>query len=144
MKKYILLFVGCVICLIFFHGCRNSDNQPNEKKFLAGKWLLQTLNGEEVNIEKAGSEVPYFYFNLMENKVSGNTGCNDLDGKISITETEITFSSMAMSKIYCSEAKYEYEIVKFFFKLEPVKYKIEDNILIFTRYEKVIMTCKKL
>ena len=126
----------------FSFGC-NSIKINDAKKLLNGKWMLISINGKEVVKEKAGGNMPYVEFDSTASSLSGNTGCNDLDGKISIMETEITFRNMSMSKIYCPDAEYEYEIVNFLFHSEPIKYKFGNNKLTLSKNEKEEMIFKK-
>jgi len=110
---------------------------------LNGKWLLTTLNSQEIVKEKAGKEMPYLEFDLIKNYVGGSTGCNDLSGKVVITGDDITFSDMSKTKMECPDAKYEDEFVGMIFHAETMKYKIDKSILSITKNEKVVMTFKK-
>lgn len=78
-------FVIIVFTIFSFisSGC-NTENKTDVTKILNGKWIFKTINGKEVIKEKTGNNIPYLDLNLTAFTVSGNTGCNDLDGKISI------------------------------------------------------------
>jgi heat shock protein HslJ len=85
----------------------------------------------------------FLNFNVKENSVGGNTGCNDLGGKIVVTSDKIAFSDMWMTKMFCIEAKYEITFVDYLFHSEPLKFKIENNVLTFSEDGKVIMTFER-
>jgi heat shock protein HslJ len=142
MKNINFIFFVFTVFLVFSSGC-NNENKTSTKKMLNGKWMLKTINGKEVVKNKTGGNMPFLDFNLTAGTVSGFTGCNDLDGKISVTETEITFSDMSMSKIYCPDANYEYEIVGFLFHSEPINFSIYNDLLTLAKNEKAEMTFKK-
>ena len=141
MRKLNFLIIVSTFCLFFIYGCTSSVTDTAAS--LDGKWLLKTLNEEKIIKEKAGREMPYLNFNLKNNSVSGNTGCNDLGGKIVVTSDKINFSDMSMTKIACSDAEYELKFVDNIFNAEPVKYKIENNVLTLLEDGKVIMTFEK-
>lgn len=50
---------------------------------------------------------------------------------------------MSVSKMFCHDAEYEYEIINFLFHEEPVNYEIENNLLIFSKSGKNEMILKK-
>jgi heat shock protein HslJ len=143
MKIINLLLTGSIVFLTFIFGCSSSVNITDNSKMLNGKWLLTTLNSQEIVKEKAGKEMPYLEFDLIKNYVGGSTGCNDLSGKVVITGDDITFSDMSKTKMECPDAKYEDEFVGMIFHAETMKYKIDKSILSITKNEKVVMTFKK-
>lgn len=146
-NKYRISRISFIIMVFmmfsFFSFDCSSSNKTDAIKLLNGKWMLNTINGKEVVKDNTGGSMPYIEFDLTASSVSGNTGCNDLDGKFSIMDTEISFNNMSMSKIFCPDAKYEYEIVNFLFHSEPVKYKFGNNKLTLSKNEKKEMIFKK-
>ena len=107
---------------------------------LPGFWSLKTLNGKEIDRNRTGEGFPYLEFNLTTDTVSGHTGCNNIEGNISVTDSLITFSNMSTSKMFCPDAEYEKDIINITFHSDPVKYKIDNNLLTFSRSGKEIMT----
>lgn len=142
MKNINLLLIVSIVCLFFISGCTSSNSSTGAS--LNGKWLLKTLNGEEVVKEKTGGEMLYLDFNVKGNSVGGNTGCNNLGGKIIVTAAEITFSDMWMTKMACDAAEYEIDFTSLLFSSEPLKYKIDNDVLTFFKSEKVIMTFERV
>lgn len=143
MRKINFLLAAFMIFSFYSYSC-NSGKTTDMKKMLSGKWELKTMNSKEVVKEKTGGAMPNLVFNLSDNSLSGNTGCNDLDGKINATETEISFSNMSMTKIFCSDAEYEKDIVSFLFHSEPANYKIEKDLLTLSKSDKTVMILKKV
>jgi len=142
MKKLLfstVLFLSGVMLLWGFTGkeikLQISDcsvKKIEADSLLYNTWILKKINDTDVVEEKAGNEIPYLKFHSQDNELSGNTGCNDVYGKALITDDEITFSDMSMTKMYCSDAEYEIAIVNLIFQSEPVKFKIGNgNLMIF-------------
>lgn len=143
-SKFIKLYLKILLVLLIFVFvcCKPSDN-VNSENSLSGKWLLHSVNNVEIVKEKTGSGIPYLILNPNKLSLSGFTGCNDLDGKMSISDSKITFGEMSVSKMFCPEAEYEYELINFLFNSEPVSYKIENNSLFMSKSGKDEMIFKK-
>ncbi len=106
-------------------------------------WMLQTLNEKEVVKEKAGHEMPYLEFHLNDNSVTGNTGCNTFSGKALVTPDEITFSDVSVTKMSCTDAQYEQDILNIVFYKGALKYKMDNESLLIFRDDAVVMVLKK-
>jgi len=106
-----------------------TDKKTEADSTIYNKWILKKLNGADVVKEKAGKEIPYIKFHSIDNKLSGNTGCNAVHGKALITGDKITFSDMSMTKINCMDAEYETDYAEILFYKKPLKYNINNGIL---------------
>ena len=106
MKKTNLFLLFIIFCLIFIYSCSSSDNKHYTEKTLSHHWFLRVLNDKQVLKEKAGKQIPYLDLNMYENSVTGNTGCNDITGKVDLEDHNITFRNMSMTKMNCSDAEY--------------------------------------
>lgn len=67
-------------------------------------WTLQFLRGSNYNPQTQTDERPSIEIHLKDNKVTGNTGCNTMNGNVTIEEDQITFSDMVTTKKFCSES----------------------------------------
>ena len=81
-------------------------------------WKLVKLNGEKisVNAEKGDIE-PFIALQREDNKVYGNTGCNNLMGSFKVEsnygeEGEIRFSQIATTRMACRDINYEQDYLK--------------------------------
>jgi len=146
MKKLLFLVVISLSVAILSWGF--IEKEPEDCSFntikadslIYQKWILIKLNGKDDVKEKAGEKLPYLKFKLKE--VSGYNGCNWANGDALITEDEITFSNMTITKMACgisSFSLYEQEIEDLFFYKKPFKYKIETGILTIYKKEKEVM-----
>ena len=73
--------------------------------FLNGTWRVVSIDGKEINVENMK-----LVFDIDENKVHGNTGCNVLNGRMETNmESPNTFSfeGMAVTMMMCPEIEYQ-------------------------------------
>ena len=70
---------------------------PFETKAIQGKWEIVSLNGENIN-----STQPVYLDFGENNMLSGNTGCNQVTGKYTVTlDKVITFSQLGSTRMAC-------------------------------------------
>lgn len=84
-----------------YSGCGNFINNTYK---LNDFWSLYKLNRSEIiddETSQGGRELPTLQFNLAENKVYGNTGCNQLNGTIALQDSSLSFSKMVTTKRAC-------------------------------------------
>lgn len=73
--------------------------------FLNGTWKVVAIDGKTVNVEKMK-----LVFDIDENKVHGNTGCNVLNGRL---ETDLdapntfSFEAMQVTMMMCPQIEYQ-------------------------------------
>ena len=72
-------------------------------------WVLDSINGNapDSNYFKSGS--PYFDFNSEKNTIGGFTGCNGINGKLSLQGQRLKFDSLVVSAQPCSGKAKEFE-----------------------------------
>lgn len=115
------------------------------ERSLEGNWELTYITaGEDLFSfeELYPDKKPQLKFDLRENQVSGNTGCNGFFGEVSIKDQEIDFSeSMTMTKMLCEGPGEE----RFLDKLQEVdSYSIsEDNVLALMKGDLAILRFRK-
>ncbi len=84
-------------------GSTSSVSKQNEaatNKLYEQKWFLSSINGKEVQYD-AENFAQLNFDNTNRNKVSGNTGCNILNGKIAVSGYSIKFSDIATTRMAC-------------------------------------------
>ena len=97
---------------------------------LAGTyWKLTELNGKQVVAGQSPKE-PRIILDLYTHLFSGNAGCNTIMGSCHFKSSgKISFSSVAATKMLCSDMNLEEDFLKIFDLIES--YKMENNILTF-------------
>jgi heat shock protein HslJ len=66
---------------------------------LDGKWFLQPV----LPSDTATGKVPYIGFDVKKNRFSGNTGCNNMSGRFTLSGKTLRFdSNMITTKMVCT------------------------------------------
>jgi heat shock protein HslJ len=90
----VILFASLVI------GC-STKKAGNEVDFrLHDIWALEFINGEEFIMGEQETH-PVIEIYLVEGRVHGNAGCNNINGKVIVNENKITFSEMITTEMAC-------------------------------------------
>lgn len=79
---------------------------------LAGKWIMKTV--KDVKVSEMES-APFLEFNVAEKKVSGNCGCNIVNGQLVQKEgvaNSLKFDQMATTRMACPDMDAESAILK--------------------------------
>ncbi len=70
---------------------------------LDGKWNLQQYKADKISEAGFKNGIPFLKFDLVNNKLSGFDGCNNLIGMAEAQGKRIKFSDVAVTKKYCTE-----------------------------------------
>jgi heat shock protein HslJ len=65
-------------------------------------WMLEFLKDANYNPQTETDQRPSIEIHLKDNKVTGNTGCNTMNGNVTIEEDQITFADIVTTKKFCS------------------------------------------
>jgi heat shock protein HslJ len=108
MKKIIFtLFVAC--CL--FSACtstKKASSMTNPSK-LTGNWELNYMSGSQIAFDGLyPNKKPTITFDTINNRVSGNTSCNNFSGSLKVYDNQINFTEpMVMTKKMCLDGNGE-------------------------------------
>lgn len=81
-------------------------------------WKLVELNGKEISVNaESGNREAFLTLTKEHNRVSGNTGCNNLMGSFKVesyygNEGSINFSQIATTRMACMDVNYEQDLLK--------------------------------
>ncbi|MCW9707479.1 copper resistance protein NlpE N-terminal domain-containing protein [Fodinibius salsisoli] len=105
---------GCIDNMsgeVFTHGVvvdydgtsyRGCGNVINDRYSLHDFWTLHALKGKEVSKQDSLRKVPDLQFDLKNNKVYGNNGCNQINGNlVTVTDDSLSFGQMISTKMAC-------------------------------------------
>jgi putative lipoprotein len=99
--KSINLFLAPLI-LFLFTFCSSGSKVTNP--LINDIWVLEFIKGVEFNPKSEGIQRPTIEIHLKDNKVVGNTGCNNTKGTVVVEEDQITFSDIITTKKFCPES----------------------------------------
>ena len=102
MKKYFLVLT---VSILLFSACKSSQKAMNSNTTLEGTWQLNYITGPRIAFDGLyPDKKPTIIFNINENKVSGNTSCNQYFGNLVKDGNKINFkdAKMGMTMMVCS------------------------------------------
>lgn len=96
-------------------------------------WVLERLNGKEVDKTLFENKQPYFEIHIKDSRVLGYAGCNNFNGKFTFEGPDIRFSkNMAMTMMACPNLEFESEFVRSLTR-SSLKHSFIDNKLVLSR-----------
>ena len=128
-----------LIVSIFFLSCSSGSKVANP--LINDIWILDFIEGVDYNPTPDSKNRPMIEIHSKDNKVTGNTGCNSLNGKVNINGNEIFFSDIITTEKFC-EGSVESE---FLVKLGMVNnYDIEKLKLNLYRDTEILLVFQKM
>lgn len=132
MKK---LFVCACVALFALSGCKSDKEKVKLDGF---KWVLKTLNGNEVVLSAPDAEI-FFYFDIAEKRVNGRVACNRFFGSYKMDGNNLKFSPFGATKMACpNDSEWEMDFFKMLDATENFTWK--DGELAFGNKEKTLAT----
>jgi len=105
-------------------------------------WALEFIKGVDYQPDSSSKERPIIEIDLKEKKVTGNTGCNSMNGTVTVEEDQIEFSDIITTKKFCSNSiEQEFLIALGMvnnYKVEKLKlylYEDDQEIMIFQKID---------
>lgn len=129
--KHLLGLVYGVGTLLAMAGCGSSNSISKQKqkdinKLYEQNWFLSSIDGKEVHYN--GENFAHLNFDKSNlSRVSGNAGCNNLNGTVSVTGGKIKFSNIATTRMACNNNKVETDFLALLDKTD--NWDIENNVL---------------
>lgn len=81
----------------------SSEKNQNNNSGIEGAWELEVISGAESDFDSLFPDrVPVMTINVDQRTVSGNTGCNNFNGKFTTEDNSIKFSeNFSMTRMMC-------------------------------------------
>ncbi|RKR11660.1 heat shock protein HslJ [Flavobacterium sp. 90] len=118
-----VVFLGVILM-----SCNASKTQKEDSvSKLEGTWELNYISGPRIAFDGLyPNKKPTINFDTKENRVSGNSSCNNFNGKLSVTGNKIDFTQpMAMTKMMCMDGQGEQVFMSTLQKI--TSYDVTDN-----------------
>lgn len=99
MKKMFMYALLIPACMGMASSCAVSKM---DAKKLDGKWTISEVNGQKAS----GERTPEMVFNMSENKIHGNGGCNSFNTSVNLdpqNPSSITFNHAATTRMACAD-----------------------------------------
>jgi heat shock protein HslJ len=125
--------------MLFTICCSSSEETTN--LLLNDIWALESIEGEYYKADSTVEQQPMIEIHLKDERLHGNTGCNQLDGKVNVDGSQIKFLDMITTEIYCP-GSIEQEFLRALGKVS--NYKIEKMRLFLYEDETEKLVFKKI
>lgn len=120
MKHYFTTI--SLFSLLIFSSCCTSkksitDNAISQKEpseVLEKYWKLIEINGQKVTADDFADREPYLILKSIDNRVTGNGGCNSFFGTYELQSNvnRISFSKMGSTRMACIKPTVENDFLK--------------------------------
>jgi heat shock protein HslJ len=135
---------GFIISVCFLISCHTSKTssgktviEKNNIESLNGSWQLQMLFSSDNN----WINTPFLNINLKDRSFSGNSSCNSISGKFTISESYIAFDKDIISTKMACIGSYEKSFLAALLKVN--RYTLTKNELELGQGEIVLMKFKR-
>jgi heat shock protein HslJ len=84
-------------------------SSPSDPANLEGKWVLNYISAPGTGLDSLyASKKPSINFDIKQNIVNGNSGCNNFNGKLDVEGNKINFNHpMASTRMMCGNGNGE-------------------------------------
>lgn len=137
MKKFILF--SFVLISLLIPGW--SSGKENANVLINDIWALESIEGKIYKNYSPDEQQPLIEIHLKEERLIGNTGCNHMNGRVSVEENKISFSEITTTKMFCPGDNE----IRFLSALNKVNnYKIEKLRLYLFEDDNELLTFRKI
>ena len=107
-------------------------------------WALVKFNGSEINKELFKKTKPYIEIKILQNRLGGNTGCNEFFVSSEFTGGKILIGNdITLTKMSCDDMGFESDFIQAV-KGKTYDYKTDGLNLYFSDGDKVILEFRKI
>jgi len=103
------LLTTILLCTLFLGQAGIADMAVTESDLQHHRWVLESIDGEAVQLENTESQLPDLDFGEQMH-VSGNTGCNQYSGKAVLRDGFFLIESMIATQRSCSAQQNDLEL----------------------------------
>ena len=98
--------IAGVLMFALLQSCetmKKTTTKAADPAALEGTWDMDFISGPRIAFDGLYPDrKPSISFNVAEGRVSGNTSCNNFNGKLNATGNKISFADpMGMTKMFC-------------------------------------------
>jgi len=98
MKAHLILIVLLILIVI---SCSTNETGKADANQLHDIWALESINGESFVMDEQTRNHPTIEIYVEEERVLGNTGCNNFNGKLKVDKNQISFSQIISTEMAC-------------------------------------------
>lgn len=125
-------------------SCKTAQNAASTIDALDGEWKITTVEGQPVT-PKAGEKEAFIGFKVKENRLYGNTGCNNLVGGIQADAKKgtMSFGQTGSTRMMCPDMETEQKVLGAMGKVTKYEITKDGRMSLKAEDGKVVMTLEK-
>nr|MCU0364610.1 META domain-containing protein [Ignavibacteriaceae bacterium] len=99
MKK--IIFFSIVFFSTLTFSCSAGNDSTDVR--IHDIWILESIDGIKYSRAEDQELHPTIEIYLKEERFSGNTGCNNMNGTVKVEGEKISFSNIITTKMFCAD-----------------------------------------
>ncbi len=107
-------------------------------------WVLTNMQGDSITADGPARTIPRLEISLTQGRVTGTTGCNQLNGPVMADTHQIVFGPLATTKMACMGPDGAVETNFLRLLNQPMTYRIDSDKLTLYRQGNPVLTFKKV
>ncbi len=119
------LSVMLVSLTLLLFSC--SPKLPPDNNWAIGKWILTELKGVPVQLNGNLNKNAHLIFETAQKNYRGFGGCNNIDGKYSISSGKINFTAQSTTLAACPDVPFETTFLNTLNEVD--KYTVTGNLM---------------
>lgn len=135
------LSFACMLMTAILFSCSPGKKMAATAEALKAKWVLQSLTGQPDLGPLFGSRLPFIQFDTDNSKISGNGGCNNLNGAYKLENgRQLSIDNLAMTRMACpgnGEAHFTDAL------RQVTHFSIKNDVLTLLKGDETLMTLHK-
>jgi len=136
----LISFLSIAISSLLILACSSGSNVTNP--LVNDIWILDFVEGVDYHPEPDSKDRPMIEINSKEKQVTGNTGCNSMNGKVEVEEDQIKFSDLITTRMFCEKSIESEFLISLGmvnnYKIEKLKlhlYRDDEELMIFQKVD---------
>ncbi len=143
MKK--LFIAACAAGMsLSLASCGTQRKAASTTAALNGEWKITTVEGQAIQA-KPGEKEAFIGFDVKENRIYGNTGCNNLTGGLQADAKNgtISFGQTGSTRMMCADMETEQKVLGAMGKIGKYEITADGKLNFKTADGETVMTLEK-
>ncbi len=143
MKK--LFIAACAAGMsLSLASCGTQRKAASTTAALNGEWKITTVEGQAIQA-KPGEKEAFIGFDVKENRIYGNTGCNNLTGGLQADAKKgtISFGQTGSTRMMCADMETEQKVLGAMGKIGKYEITADGKLNFKTADGETVMTLEK-
>ncbi len=132
-------------CTVSTTSSENADTGLTMED-LAGAWDITVVRGEIMPVESQDHKAPFIVFNLQDQRIHGNSGCNTMNGSYSQKEGQgnsLMLGQLMSTMMACPDMGVERKILDALHEVASFQKADDDEMALFDEKEEEIVRLKR-